>query len=63
MIVNWIASGAFDPPTSESAGEKKAGKGKAVTRARATVWQEVFGLMVVVFGGETFLCESGVGRW
>ena len=44
-VVNWIATGALDPPAS-----------KRVNQTRASLLQEMLGLMVVVFGGETFLC-------
>jgi hypothetical protein len=44
-VVNWMATGAFDPPSANG-----------VKKARASLLQELFGLMVVVFGGETFLC-------
>ncbi|ORY30360.1 hypothetical protein BCR39DRAFT_587910 [Naematelia encephala] len=41
-VINWIASGVFDPNHP---------KGQ-----RSTLLQELFGLCVVLFGGETFLC-------
>lgn len=50
-VIDWIASGVFDPPASEDQ-EKGAHNTK---KERATLLQELFGLMVVVFGGETFL--------
>lgn len=55
MVINWIASGAFDPPAPVNEKRKKGPK------ARASILQELFGLMVVVFGGETFLCELHSG--
>lgn len=64
MVVNWIASGAFDPPPANEVGATYAEKKKlrkkanAAGKKRATLLQELFGLMVVIFGGETFLCES-----
>jgi len=51
MVINWIASGAFDPPPPANEKRKKGPK------PRASILQELFGLMVVLFGGETFLCE------
>ena len=50
-IVNWMASGAFDPP-----GHTSGPRAKHEVKPRASLLQELFGLMVVVFGGETFLC-------
>ena len=62
MIVNWIASGAFDPPSDNSKSSQKKGKGaRKPKKARAPLLQELAGLMVVVFGGETFLCGSLAG--
>ncbi|ODO08691.1 hypothetical protein L198_00424 [Cryptococcus wingfieldii CBS 7118] len=58
-VVNWIASGAFGPPASPPKGAKgKRGKGQVAKRARPSALQEVAGIMVVVFGGETFLAMS-----
>jgi hypothetical protein len=53
LIIDWVASGAFDSPTPKEKGKKKAKN----IKERATLLQELFGLMVVVFGGETFLGE------
>jgi len=44
-VVDWMASGAMDPPTA-----------KPAKKARPSLLQELFGIMVIVFGGETFLC-------
>ena len=65
-VVNWIASGAFDEPTSstpsaDTMNEKGTGKRKKTvekSKGRPGLLQELLGIMVVVFGGETFLCES-----
>lgn len=56
-VVNWMATGAFDPPSPATNKSEKGKKGKAlgVNKERATALQEVFGILVVVFGGETFL--------
>jgi len=51
-VVNWMASGAFDPPVVIETNEK--GK-KAVERRRPPLLRELLGLMIVVFGAETFL--------
>jgi hypothetical protein len=58
LIIDWIASGVFDPPAPEHEVRSKTKKKKIATktRSRATLLQELFGLMVVLFGGETFLC-------
>lgn len=53
-VIEWIASGVFDPPSPSSTTEKKGAK---AVKPRATLLQELFGLMVVLFGGETFLGE------
>ena len=60
VVIDWIASGVFDPPAlTDNDGQKgKKKKGKSVVKPRASLLQEVFGLMVVVFGGETFLSMS-----
>ena len=63
MIVNWFASGAFDPPAPDGESEKpatvKRKPGKKVKKsARASLLQEHVGIAVIVFGGETFLCKS-----
>ncbi|WRT64696.1 uncharacterized protein IL334_001630 [Kwoniella shivajii] len=62
-VINWIASGVFDPLplTTPSKGRKKYG----ATKERATLWQELVGLMIVVFGGETFLsmCTGSTPSW
>lgn len=55
-VVNWIAGGAFEPAVVVEVNKK----GKTVTRAvkpktRATLARELTGLMIVVFGPETFL--------
>jgi hypothetical protein len=47
-IVNWVAGGVFD------AGDA----GAKTQKERAGLLQEVVGILVVVFGGETFLCKS-----
>jgi hypothetical protein len=51
-VVNWMASGAFDPPVVIEVNEK--GK-KATERRRPPLLRELLGLMIVVFGPETFL--------
>ncbi|ORX33909.1 hypothetical protein BD324DRAFT_637685 [Kockovaella imperatae] len=65
MVVNWAASGAFDqqPVPMQVNGdvhEKSNGvsskKSKKTCRARAGLLQELLGISVIVFGGETFLC-------
>jgi hypothetical protein len=55
-VVNWIAGGVFEPAVVVEVDKK----GKTVTRAvkprvRATLVRELTGLMIVVFGPETFL--------
>lgn len=75
-VVNWMASGVFDEPAPTDStiqhpevsgpvsSEKKTGKKKnavkAIAKGRATLLQELFGLMVVVFGPETFLSKQAV---
>ncbi|WVW78383.1 hypothetical protein I302_100337 [Kwoniella bestiolae CBS 10118] len=57
-VINWIATGVFDP--------QPVGKGKKGTKKdRASIWQELAGLMIVVFGGETFLamCTGSTPSW
>ena len=44
-IVNWVATSALHPPST-----------KVGSKARPSLLQELFGLMVVILGGETFLC-------
>lgn len=63
-VVNWMASGVFDPPSPSSNRAEKGKKDKAlgVNKERATALQEVFGILVVVFGGETFLGTSNCDR-
>jgi len=41
VVVNWIATD----------------NGKRSAKARASALQEVVGILIVLFGGETFLCE------
>lgn len=66
-VVNWMASGVFDPPSPSSNRAEKGKKDKAlgVNKERATALQEVFGILVVVFGGETFLalCTNSTPSW
>jgi len=55
-VVNWMASGAFDPPATVEVNEK----GKKVAsvikaRKRPPLLRELMGLLIVVFGPETFL--------
>jgi len=66
LIINWIATGGFEPEekvVAEGKGVVVDEKGREavvktkVKRNRGSLLQELFGLMVVVFGGETFLCE------
>ncbi|KAK6903645.1 hypothetical protein L486_03216 [Kwoniella mangroviensis CBS 10435] len=57
-VINWIATGVFDP--------QPTGKGKkGIKKERASIWQELAGLMIVVFGGETFLamCTGTTPSW
>ncbi|OCF45818.1 hypothetical protein I317_00306 [Kwoniella heveanensis CBS 569] len=63
-VVEWMATGVFDPPTAATPSKGKKG-GKVVKKERASVWQELVGLMVVVFGGETFLaaCTGVTPSW
>lgn len=56
-VINWIASGVFDPPQTTQINEK-GGKSVAVAvkpRTRATLLRELTGLMIIIFGPETFL--------
>lgn len=59
-VVNWFATGAFDAPPAKAVenGEKgtPSKRVRAPQRRRATLLQECFGILVIVFGGETFLC-------
>lgn len=48
-VVNWMASGAFDPPVGINE------KGTSAARKRPPLLRELLGLMIVVFGAETFL--------
>ncbi|WWC59550.1 uncharacterized protein I303_102106 [Kwoniella dejecticola CBS 10117] len=63
-VINWIATGAFDPPSTPSSKNKK-GSSVVTKKARASIWQELAGLMIVVFGGETFLsmCTGSTPSW
>ncbi|WVQ98124.1 hypothetical protein IAU59_005246 [Kwoniella sp. CBS 9459] len=63
-VVEWMATGVFDPPAPTTPVKGKKG-GKGVNAARASIWQELLGLMVVVFGGETFLaaCTGATPSW
>ena len=55
-IVNWIAGGAFDEPDEVEVNEKGKKVSQVVKpRVRATLLRELTGLMIVVFGPETFL--------
>jgi hypothetical protein len=54
FVVNWMASGVFDVSKDTT---RKGGRIKNLPRLRATLLQELAGIMIVVFGGETFLCE------
>lgn len=60
QVVEWVATGVLSPsaesdqPSAKSE-TKRVGKGKP---QRAGVLQECMGLLVVLFGGETFLCKS-----
>ncbi|KIR68776.1 hypothetical protein I314_01201 [Cryptococcus bacillisporus CA1873] len=66
-VANWMATGAFDPPSpaTNKSGKGKKGKAMGAKKERATVLQEVFGILVVVFGGETFLalCTNSTPSW
>jgi len=57
LIINWIATGGFEPEVKGVEGVNEKGDVEPVIRPRGSLLQELFGLMVVVFGGETFLCE------
>ncbi|WWC68042.1 uncharacterized protein I206_101961 [Kwoniella pini CBS 10737] len=61
-VINWIATGVFDPPSTPS---NKGKRSVATKKARASIWQELAGLMIVVFGGETFLslCTGSTPSW
>ncbi|WWC86819.1 uncharacterized protein L201_001698 [Kwoniella dendrophila CBS 6074] len=63
-VINWIATGVFDPQPTTTPGKTKKGK-IVVKKERATLWQELAGLMIVVFGGETFLamCTGSTPSW
>lgn len=55
-VVNWMASGAFDPPAETLVNEKGKKVISAVKeRRRPPLLRELTGLMIVVFGPETFL--------
>ncbi|WVR04686.1 hypothetical protein IAU60_001697 [Kwoniella sp. DSM 27419] len=64
-VIEWMATGVFDPPTPTT----PSGKGKKIAQAkrapRASLLQELLGLLVVVFGGETFLamCSGATPSW
>nr|ODN93718.1 hypothetical protein L204_04902 [Cryptococcus depauperatus CBS 7855] len=65
LIADWMARGVFDPP-SLVVGVKEKHKSKDRNgKRRAGVLQEVVGIMVVVFGGETFLalCTGSTPSW
>lgn len=69
-VVDWMARGIFDPPpplaqeSSEAVKLLEKGDSRSALRLlerrkeRAGALQECFGILVVVFGGETFL-----GMW
>lgn len=58
-VVNWIASSASDAsPAVENGVISEKGKKVKVKKERASLLQECLGILVVVFGGETFLGES-----
>jgi hypothetical protein len=56
-VVNWMASGAFDPPAAVVLNEKTGKKVVSAVRPRARppLLRELAGLLIVVFGPETFL--------
>jgi hypothetical protein len=54
-----MASGVFEAPTALEVSTASHKTRKSVgSRARSTLLQELMGIMIVVFGGETFLCKS-----
>lgn len=61
-VVNWIATGVFDPAPAAENGSASGEKGKKAKtkKERASLLQECFGILVVVFGGETFLGQSSL---
>ncbi|WVF69730.1 hypothetical protein IAT40_004509 [Kwoniella sp. CBS 6097] len=63
-VVEWMATGVFDPPAPSTPSKGKKG-GNSTKKERASIWQELVGLMVVVFGGETFLaaCTGSTPSW
>ncbi|WVQ83305.1 hypothetical protein IAT38_005444 [Cryptococcus sp. DSM 104549] len=63
-VVDWMARGVFDPPSPATPKGKKGAK-IAVVKERASVLQECIGILIVVFGGETFLalCTGTTPSW
>ncbi|KAL7420040.1 hypothetical protein Q5752_005005 [Cryptotrichosporon argae] len=58
-VINWAATGVFDAPGTARARDSDG------THRRATALQELVGLMLIVFGPETFLaaCTGGTPGW
>ncbi|KAK8847466.1 hypothetical protein IAR55_005324 [Kwoniella newhampshirensis] len=68
-VVDWMARGVFDEPsppaTPSKEKSKKGGKTSVKKKERASALQECIGILVVVFGGETFLalCTGSTPSW
>lgn len=61
QIIDWIARGVFDAPTAMPSDgvDRNRQKHRTVPIKRAAILQECLGLLLVLFGGETFLGELG----
>ena len=59
-VVDWFARGVFDPPTPAPVanGEKVPTAQPISKRPRPSLLQEIVGILIIVFGPETFLCET-----
>nr|XP_031860573.1 uncharacterized protein CI109_003904 [Kwoniella shandongensis]KAA5527645.1 hypothetical protein CI109_003904 [Kwoniella shandongensis] len=68
-VVDWMARGVFDSPlppdTPTKDKSRKGGKLMIKKKERASALQECIGILVVVFGGETFLalCTGSTPSW
>ncbi|RXK36296.1 hypothetical protein M231_06432 [Tremella mesenterica] len=62
-VVDWYARGVFDDHLND--GEKTIQSSKRKQNSRASLLQELTGIMVIVFGGETFLglCTGTPPSW
>lgn len=61
QIIYWASTGVLDPdmPVDVAANTGKAKRmAKIIRRSRPNALQECMGLMIVLFGGETFLGKS-----